>query len=390
MTWVNAKELLNLWAVAKNLADFNFDEASDLEKVYNYLDRLENRPLQRSYVYEKAPPLILDVIEANLGRPTQKISREVNNWCRRRARDSGKDELQYPKQAGYVTSIEMRGLWNTLFVTGKPKPIESAIAFGLCYCTGARMGEVLALRIEDTKTIQDEGEFIRFFIRSSKTDPFNKRMETLNLPTSIEHIVPIVSEIRRLMRGRREGLVFAKLNGSTRMASDYIGRYRKLAGIETRITAHSGRVSFYIAGRRSGETQQTMSHTLRWTHNSAMPAHYERCYLETKEDGAPTAVAKARLKELKNRKRPNQKAHCSTAEPVEDSDSDTSSSDESDKENIEVPGPSKIQPATAPVETRPDAPVEKPIETEPPKEDPAPARRTRNVRKPARFRESED
>jgi hypothetical protein len=73
-----------------------------------------------------------------------------------------------------------------------------------------------------------------------------------------------------------------------------------------KITAHSGRVSFYIAGRRSGETQQTMSHTLRWTHNSAMPAHYERCFLETKEDGAPTAVAKARLKELKNRRRPNQ------------------------------------------------------------------------------------
>jgi integrase len=139
------------------------------------------------------------------------------------------------QQAGYVTSIEMRSLWNTLFSTGKPKPIESAVAFGLCYCTGARMGEVLALRIEDTKTIQDEGEFIRFFIRSSKTDPFNKRMETLNLPTSVEHVVPIVSEVRRLMRGRREGLVFAKLNSSTRMASDYIGRYRKLAGIETRV-----------------------------------------------------------------------------------------------------------------------------------------------------------
>ena len=129
----------------------------------------------------------------------------------------------------------MRNLWSTLFATGKPKPIESAIAFGLCDCTGARMGEALALRIEDTKTIQDEGEFIRFFIRSSKTDPFNKRMETLNLPTSIEHIVPIVEEVRRLMRGRREGLVFSKLNGSTRMASDYIGRYRKLAGIETRV-----------------------------------------------------------------------------------------------------------------------------------------------------------
>ena len=98
MTWVNEKELLNLWAVAKNLADFDFNTATDEEKVYNYLDRLENRPLQRSYVYEKAPPLILDVIETHLGkRPTQKIAREVNNWCRRRGRDSGKNELQYPK-----------------------------------------------------------------------------------------------------------------------------------------------------------------------------------------------------------------------------------------------------------------------------------------------------
>jgi len=33
MTWVNEKELLNLWAVAKNLADFDFNAASDEEKV---------------------------------------------------------------------------------------------------------------------------------------------------------------------------------------------------------------------------------------------------------------------------------------------------------------------------------------------------------------------
>jgi integrase len=106
------------------------------------------------------------------------------------------------QQAGYVTSEEMKNLWNTLYDTGKPKPIESAIAFGLCFCTGARIGEILNLRIEDTKTIQDEGKYIRFFIRSSKTDPFNKRMETLNLPTSIEHIVPIAEAVKKQMRVR--------------------------------------------------------------------------------------------------------------------------------------------------------------------------------------------
>jgi len=45
-----------------------------------------------------------------------------------------------------------------------------------------------------------------------------------------------------------------------------------------------------------------MSHTLRWSHNSAMPDYYERSFLETKEDGAPAAIAAARLKESKKSK----------------------------------------------------------------------------------------
>jgi len=133
----------------------------------------------------------------------------------------------------------MKLLWKELFKTGKPKPIEAAIAMGLCFCTGARMGEVLNLRIEDTKTIDDEGKFLIFFIRSSKTDPFCKRMETLNLPLSIEQVVPLGEAIKRQMRGRTKGLILSQLNKSTRMASDYITRYARNAGIETRVSQHT-------------------------------------------------------------------------------------------------------------------------------------------------------
>lgn len=98
MTWLNPEELTKLWGVAKNLADFDFGEASDEDKVDNYLDRLLGRPKVKAYNYEKAAFLILDVIEAQLGkRPTQKINREVKLWCQRRGRESANETLQYPK-----------------------------------------------------------------------------------------------------------------------------------------------------------------------------------------------------------------------------------------------------------------------------------------------------
>ena len=259
-------------------------------------------------------------------------------------------------------------------------------------------------------------------------------METLNLPTSIEHIVPIVEEVRRLMRGRREGLVFSKLNGSTRMASDYIGRYRKLAGIETRVRINFSKLTLLHISRSprtAVESASTSPVDEAENLNKPWVTHYDGlttrpCQPTTRDvswkqkktelpqqwqkpDSKSSRIANARIRYKKQPKkhestRKFQKAHSSSAKPVENSDSDSTSADESDKENKDSPNPTevkarpaqiklkriKIQPAAAPVETRPDAPVEKPIEIETPKEDSAPARRARNARKPARFRDSEE
>ena len=97
-------------------------------------------------------------------------------------------------------------LWKELMKANKPKAKEAAIAFAICYTTGGRMGEVLALKFEDARLKRDEGrEFYTFHIRSSKTDPFCKRQETLNLPLSVEHCVPIAQTVRGMFDKNKRG-----------------------------------------------------------------------------------------------------------------------------------------------------------------------------------------
>ena len=106
------------------------------------------------------------------------------------------------------------------------------------------------------------------------------------------------------------GLLFPELKEDTSAATGFIKRYAKKAGIAKevneikedinnfpqKISAHSGRVSFYVEGRRGGQTQAELAHTLRWMPGSAMPDYYERIYRETLPTGAPTVVAEMRLK----------------------------------------------------------------------------------------------
>ena len=68
------------------------------------------------------------------------------------------------------------------------------------------MCEVLALQYEDCRIIEDSGN--RFFeghIRSSKTDPFCRRKETLTLPLSVKHAVPIAEKMEELCQKQRKG-----------------------------------------------------------------------------------------------------------------------------------------------------------------------------------------
>ncbi|CAG5101499.1 Oidioi.mRNA.OKI2018_I69.YSR.g17149.t1.cds [Oikopleura dioica] len=109
-----------------------------------------------------------------------------------------------------------------LLKTNKPKPREAAIAFFICFTTGARMKETLNLRVEVREVVTKDGnEFWRFHIRSSKTDPFCKRMETLTIPMDMRHGVPLALELRAQLKYRDSGLVLKILEGHTRIASDY-------------------------------------------------------------------------------------------------------------------------------------------------------------------------
>ncbi|CBY41017.1 unnamed protein product, partial [Oikopleura dioica] len=298
MSFLNKQELTELWSIAKILTDEDFDEATDEGKVDIFLERLNNRPLQKAYTYEKAKTIILDVIEDELEKPpTAAIKRKVKLWTTRTARASGKETLQFPKQAEYVTDGEMSLIWGELIKSNKDKAIEAAIAFALCYVTGARMGEALALRYEDAELKKDESrEFYSFHIRSSKTDPFCKRLECLTLPLTTPHAIPIALRIRSMFDKNKRGFLFPLLKQNTSTATGFIQRYAKKAGIKKEISAHSGRVSFYVEGRRGGQSQDELAHTLRWMPGSTMPSYYERIHRETCASGAPTVVAETRLR----------------------------------------------------------------------------------------------
>jgi integrase len=324
MPWLNKSELETLWEVAKNLAHRHdlgdFEAADDLGKVEIYLNSLLKRPMLKAYVYQSGITIIADVVEKKLGRTSAVIKRTIKTWCERRGRESARDSLQYPKQAGVIPEKDVKRLWKCLLDTGKPKPREAAIAFGITYVTGARMGEVLQLRIEDHTIKRDDGrEFFRFHIRSSKTDAFCRRQEALHLQIDTEHAVPLVAEVKRLLLGKKKGLLLPNLKSCTRTCSDYLGRYSEKLKLETKVknsrepyknnrkikaSAHSGRVSFYVHGRRSGISRDVLTHTLRWTPDSAMPAYYERVYNETTEHGAPVQVAETRRRKREETKKP--------------------------------------------------------------------------------------
>ena len=240
MLWLSTAELETLWDIAKNLAHRHghgdFEAADDLGKVEIYLESLLKRPMLKAYVYESGITKIADVVEKKLGKTSAVIKRTIKTWCERRARESARDSLQYPKQAGVIPEADMKRLWKALMDTGKPKPREAAIAFAISYVTGARMGEVLQIRIEDHKIQQDEGrEFYRFYIRSSKTDPFCKRAEALHFQINTEHAVPIAQEVKKLLRGKKKGLLLPNLNSCTRTCSDYLGRYSEKLKLETKV-----------------------------------------------------------------------------------------------------------------------------------------------------------
>ncbi|CAG5089405.1 Oidioi.mRNA.OKI2018_I69.PAR.g12205.t1.cds [Oikopleura dioica] len=298
MTWLDYKNLLEHWEVAEAMATFSYDEAEIDDVIQHFLDRLLTRPTLKAYAYEKGIVTIQDVIVSRLKKPlTPKQKRKIKTWCEHRARESATQTLQYPKQAEVVDEPEAIRLWEELLKTNKPKPREAAIAFFICFTTGARMKEALNLRVEDREVVTEDGnEFWRFHIRCSKTDPFCKRMETLTIPMDMRHGVPLGLELRAQLRDRDSGLVLKTLEGHTRIASDYLARYGAKAKLSKKVSAHTGRVSFYIEGRRTGLSQQTLAHTLRWAPGSSMPDYYERCWLECSNSGAPVSVAKSRAR----------------------------------------------------------------------------------------------
>ena len=99
------------------------------------------------------------------------------------------------------------------------------------------MKEALDLRFEDCSFKKDSGsQFFIAPIRCSKTNPFAARRETLTVPLSVPHAVPIADEIKKLCHNKKAGFMFPELHGNTRAASDYIARYATKAGIDKKVS----------------------------------------------------------------------------------------------------------------------------------------------------------
>ena len=110
------------------------------------------------------------------------------------------------QQAEYIEDAEMTLIWKQLRDSSKPKARETAVALAICYVTGARMGEALSLRYEDAKLKRDAGNtFYVFHLRVTKTDPFCKRMECLNLTLSTPHSIPLAEVIKGMFDNNKRG-----------------------------------------------------------------------------------------------------------------------------------------------------------------------------------------
>merc|ERR1711953_1083809 len=106
-------------------------------------------------------------MEESIGtKPTEEARNTLKAWAAQMARKEAKTRLVEPKQAPYVEPREMKKLGEFLWKRAVRKTLDprqkTAVITSLAYVTGARIGEICEVQIEDIEETMDNGtKFIR-------------------------------------------------------------------------------------------------------------------------------------------------------------------------------------------------------------------------------------
>ncbi|CAG5114013.1 Oidioi.mRNA.OKI2018_I69.chr2.g8098.t1.cds [Oikopleura dioica] len=234
--------------------------------VKQFLEVVDVPTPTRPAVYGQWGGTITRVLEEERGIPmTKQAAMEISRWANTQSRALAKTQLFESKSSPTMSQERFlrvcKEFWNKEWKDNTYK--TTALAVYLAGSTGARLGEVLGLWIEDLEKSVDNGcTFIRFPLRVSKTNANKSRPESLILSVSGKEEIPILRWMTGILNGREKGLLFpgttnAKINAHLKAL------YKKM-NWKNPPTGHGLRGTFVVNSLDAGASKTDIVNQCRW------------------------------------------------------------------------------------------------------------------------------
>ncbi|CAG5101421.1 Oidioi.mRNA.OKI2018_I69.YSR.g17072.t1.cds [Oikopleura dioica] len=246
-------------------------------------------------LYNPSRPVLWKTMAASMERFWEKIEGRallqdekqiIAKWGSSRSRAQSNEDLYEPTQAPAFARSEMVPFWETAYNSGQiNKKVGAAVSY-ICFCTGARTGEIVNLFIEDIRWKEDSGTvFLQMPLRSSKSNSTKERREVITLPITDNSEIDIKSWILEAIASRTKGKLFSYSHGkrkttmNTTKMNYFYHTVSECLGWAVCPTGHSMRVSFVVESLKNGVPDQHIINLCRWK-NEFMLNQYKNNQLE--------------------------------------------------------------------------------------------------------------
>ena len=161
----------------------------------------------------------------------------------------------------------------------------------MAYISGARVGEICDLEIEDMEWKDDEEvPFIRLPLRTSKTNVAKTERESITIPILADAMFPVKKWMEKAIGKRKTGKITGGI--TTRRINDTLVRAARDLGWKKKPSGHSFRISFVINAVKSGCAEQDIVTVCRWK-TPTMINVYKANQLENTTHGAIYKISKS-------------------------------------------------------------------------------------------------
>jgi integrase len=285
-----------LWKSFKTKNKIRKGKVLDKEKTMELIDSIKLPEGTKPQTFVQVQSAIARAIEESLKtRMTTDARQILKTWGNQSARTSGKEKLVEPKQAPYLEPMEMKKLglylWNPPPSTNLTTKQFVALACYMAYISGARVGEICDLEIEDMEWKDDEEvPFIRLPLRTSKTNVAKTERESITIPILADAMFPVKKWMEKSIGKRKTGKITGGI--TTRRINDTLAKAARDLGWKKKPSGHSFRISFVINAVKSGCSEQDIVTVCRWK-TPTMINVYKANQLENTTHGAIYKISRS-------------------------------------------------------------------------------------------------